>query len=152
MRRNLDWRLLVTGVLAAGSVLGLAACGDDDGDDSGSAATEGTVADPATDDTATDDTATDDTGDAGAEEGPAGGEIIIEGFAFTEDVTVPAGSDVSVENADGATHTVTSDSDAWEALRLGGGESGSFVAPSEAGEYPYFCEIHPSMEATLVVE
>jgi plastocyanin len=125
-------------LLAFGLLLPLAACSDDD---DGGAITE----DP-TEETAdtTAPPADDDGGDAGA-------AISIEGFAFT-DATAAAGAAVEVTNDDGTAHTVTSDDDAWDAVELDGGASGSFDAPTEAGDYAFHCDIHPTMTGTLTVE
>lgn len=138
-------------LLAAGLVLGLGACGDDgDGDDAsapvyddGSAVTTagGGSAEP---DTGATSETTAAAGDAADSDG-----IVIADFAFNS-VTVAAGASVSVINEDNTSHTVTSDDGAFDAT-LGGGESGEFTAPSEPGEYPYYCEIHRSMTGTLTV-
>ena len=34
---------------------------------------------------------------------------------------------------------------------IGGGESGSLVAPTAPGSYAFFCALHPSMTGTLTV-
>jgi plastocyanin len=120
--------LLTAGLLAVG------ACGDDDGDD-GAADTSGVG----------------DQGDQVEGGDGGGGGLVISGFAFP-DVTAAAGSTVAVTNEDGASHTVTSDDDAWEEVQVGGGGTGELTAPSEPGDYAFHCEIHPSMTGTLVVE
>lgn len=128
--------VLVAGTFAFALALGLGACSDDGGDDG---TTETTVAGGTGED------------DDGAAAGDA--TITIEGFAFN-DLTVAPGAEVSVTNADSAPHTVTSDADAWEEVRVGGDESGTFTAPAEPGSYAYFCAVHGagSMSGTLVVE
>jgi plastocyanin len=129
-------------LVAVGLLLPLGACGDDDDDDAGgSETTEAT--DAATD--ATD--APDDTGVPGG----AGAGLVIEDFTFGE-ASATAGGTLAVTNADGAPHTVTSDDDAWDELRVEGGTEGELTVPSEAGEYAFHCEIHPTMTGTLVVE
>jgi plastocyanin len=130
-------------LLAFGLVLPLAACSDDDDGGAITEDTTDTTAPPAADDS--DDDSGDDSGDSG------GAAISIEGFAFT-DATVAAGAAVEVANADGTAHTVSSDDDAWEAVRLDGGASGSFDAPADAGDYAFHCDIHPTMTGTLTVE
>jgi plastocyanin len=131
------WKRTGAAALAVTGLLVLGACGDDgdDGDDDASGGGEGTEA----------------PGDTGGGE-PAGGDgLTISGFSFS-DTTAAAGATVAVTNEDSATHTVTSDDDAFEELSLGGGESGELTAPSEPGEYAFHCEIHTTMTGTLVVE
>jgi len=113
----------------AGILLGLAACGDDD-DDTSSGTTETTQ----------------------AEDGGSGGNATLDVTEFQfEDVTVAAGGTVAVTNDSGAAHTFTADDgDFDEPLPVG--ETVDVQAPSAPGEYPYHCEIHPSMKATLTVQ
>lgn len=135
--RNSTWnrrRALALPLLAAGLALSLAACGDDDEDDA-----------------ATDEGTEEGAPEEEGEEGGAADGLVIEGFTFPEH-SVAAGDTVSVTNEDGAPHTVTSDDDAWDEVEIGGGGTGEFAAPSEAGEYAYHCEIHTTMTGTLVVE
>lgn len=116
--------------------LALAACGDDD--DAGTDTGTGTGTE-ATDTTA----AADGGGDAA--------EVTISGSAFDpEELTVAAGSTISISNEDGFGHTFTSDDGGFD-VDLGGGETGEATAPSDAGEYEFHCEIHPSMTGTLTV-
>ena len=126
------WFLRVLAVLALSSLL-LAACGDDD-DDSG--------------------------GGGGGEsaEAPGPGEVHLQDVAFDpEEITVAAGDEVTWENLDGTDHTVTAGTpDAPEEAAfdedLAGGDSVSSPFP-DAGEFPYFCEIHPDqMQGTVIVE
>lgn len=127
-------------ILAAGALFALGACSDDDDSDSGND-TETTEA--------PDGGETTEPGGEGAETEGAGLEI--QDFSFG-DATAAAGSTLTVSNADGAPHTVTSDDDAWEVLRVEGGSDGELAVPAEAGEYAFHCDIHPTMTGTLVVE
>ena len=113
----------------AGILMGLAACGDDD-DDVSSGTTQSTE----------------------AESGGDGGDATLDVTEFKfEDVSVSAGGTVSVTNDSGAAHTFTADDgDFDEALPVG--ETVDVQAPSAPGEYPFHCEIHPSMKATLTVQ
>ncbi|MGH9186282.1 MAG: cupredoxin domain-containing protein [Acidimicrobiales bacterium] len=133
-KNPLRWVLAV--LLVVGLGVALAACGDDDDD----AATETT----APDDTTT--TAPADDGDGGET-----ATLAISGFAFPEDLTVPAGAAITIENADSAPHTVTADDGDFD-VSIDGGTEGELAAPSEPGEYAYHCNIHSSMVATLIVE
>jgi plastocyanin len=66
-------------------------------------------------------------------------------------VTVSVGDTVTWRNTDDVPHTSTSDDGAWDSGALAPGEEFSFTF-EEAGTYPYFCEFHPGMEGTVVVQ
>ncbi|MET1000824.1 MAG: cupredoxin domain-containing protein [Acidimicrobiia bacterium] len=104
--------------------LGLAACGGDDDDD-----------------------------DAASDNGGGGVEaaVLIEGFAFDVQSPVEGGAEFTVANGDSATHTFTSDDDAWDAAEIAGDTEAQVIAPSEAGDYAFHCTIHPNMTGTLTV-
>jgi plastocyanin len=96
-----------------------------------------------------------DTTDATTDAAPAAATVVAEGIAFTtSSLTVPAGTAVTFENADGVPHTVTSgapgaETDVFgEDLPAGGTAT---VTVAEPGTYAYFCQIHPAMTAELVV-
>ena len=62
------------------------------------------------------------------------------------------GDEITWTNVDGTSHTVTSndDSGVLDSGNVSGG--GTFSATfDEAGEFTYFCEIHPQMEGTVTV-
>ncbi len=124
------------GLAAAGAVvLALSACGGDD--DSPSAATGDTSA-----------AATTDTGGAPA---PDGTDVTIADFAFSPDtLDVAVGTTVVWTNDDPTTHTVTADDDSFGSDGLGQGDSFEHTFDT-AGEHTYHCNIHPSMQATIVV-
>jgi plastocyanin len=94
----------------------------------------------------------DDGDDGGDEAGDGAGDadVTITEFQYS-DITVSAGDEVVIANESGAEHTFTSEDDAFEEATIPAGEQGTVSAPSEAGEYPFFCEIHPSMQATMTV-
>jgi plastocyanin len=108
--------------------LGLAACGGDDDD------------------------ASDDTANAAEGEGTsAGGDAYeITDIAYT-DVTASAGGSLAIANSSGAPHTFTADDGSFDVSIDADGEA-SVDVPAEPGDYPFHCEIHPSMEATLTAE
>ena len=106
------------------------------------------------DDEATDtDTSAEDTDDSasGGGGGGGGGTITIDAFKFTN-ATAAAGAEVAVDNKDGSAHTVTGDKDEFDSGNVDGGAKGKITAPDKAGEYPFHCDIHPSMKGTLTVE
>ena len=77
--------------------------------------------------------------------------ITIQGFAFgPATITIPVGTKVTWTNNDPATHTVTSDTGAFDSKNMANGASFSFTF-TQAGSYAYHCAIHPRMVATIVV-
>ena len=83
---------------------------------------------------------------------PAGAEaaITIADFTFSVPETVEPGAEITVTNEDTALHTVTADDGAFD-VAAPGGETVTFTAPTEPGEYAFHCGPHPDMVATLVV-
>jgi plastocyanin len=127
-------RTPLTSLLAV-ALIGFAGCGDDD-DDEPAATSGGTSAPAGTDGTAA----------------PAGGSgLTISGFAFPAGVSGAAGATITVVNDDPATHTVTADDGAFD-VEVGGGEQADLVLPDEPGTYAFHCNIHGSMQGSLVVE
>ncbi len=78
--------------------------------------------------------------------------ITIEDFMYSELEPVAPGTEITVENTDTAAHTVTVDGEGDFDVTIAPGESGTFTAPEEAGEYPYLCTFHAGMTTTLMVE
>jgi plastocyanin len=94
---------------------------------------------------------------APAENAPAGGnapraeKVEIENFAYNPDpVTIEEGGKVIWINRDSAPHTATSDDGGFDTGEL---EEGKLKSETfkEAGEFTYFCQIHPSMHGTVRV-
>jgi plastocyanin len=83
-----------------------------------------------------------------------GGEETVEiaDLAFSPDtLTVAVGTTVTWENSDSLPHTSTSEDEVWTSGTLGSGDEFS-VNFEQAGTFSYFCEIHPSMIGSVVVE
>lgn len=78
--------------------------------------------------------------------------ITIVDFEYETTGTIEPGAEVTLTNEDSVGHTVTSDEDGVFDVEVGPGETVTFTAPEEPGEYPYFCVPHPEMVSTLVVE
>ena len=78
------------------------------------------------------------------------GSITIESFSFGDPLTVSVGDPLLVVNEDGVPHTWTADDGVFDSGTLGSGESFEY-AFEEAGEYSFFCEIHPGMTGTITV-
>ena len=76
--------------------------------------------------------------------------IVIANFSFSE-ISVKAGSTVTVSNNDTTTHTVSADDGKSFDVRVDQGKSATFTAPSAAGTYKFHCKIHSTMHGTLTV-
>jgi plastocyanin len=78
--------------------------------------------------------------------------IEIRDFSFGGSRTVATGAVVQVSNADAAAHTLTAEGGAFDTGSVAKGTTVSFTAPAAPGTYEFFCEIHPSMTGSLVVD
>ena len=79
-------------------------------------------------------------------------EVKIDNFAFGPTViTVPVGSTVTWINRDDIPHTVVSTEKLFKSKVLDTDEKFSYTF-TKAGEYPYFCSIHPKMTGKVVVQ
>ena len=79
-------------------------------------------------------------------------EIKIDNFAFNPgSLAVTTGSKVSWTNHDDIPHNVISTNKLFASPVLDTGETFSHVFEN-AGEYPYYCSIHPKMTAALTVK
>ena len=112
--------------------------------------------------------ATVETGGSTGGTGGTGGTVSLKSLDFLpESVTVQAGTRVTWRNEEPITHTVTSGEvtgiDATSGLRSGEKPDHRFDARlpergsvfshtfAEPGTYPYYCDIHRGMNATVVV-
>lgn len=77
-------------------------------------------------------------------------QIIISGFDFGDATTVSVGDEVTVVNRDGSAHTWTSSDGAFDSGVISGGGSFSFTFDT-AGEFAFFCAIHPQMTGAITV-
>jgi plastocyanin len=83
--------------------------------------------------------------------GPGANEVWIQGMAFSPaTITVTAGTTITWTNKDAVSHTVTSNSGLFNSGNLSTNSTYSFTF-STAGSYSYYCAIHPSMTAKVVV-
>jgi plastocyanin len=85
---------------------------------------------------------------------PAQQAVTIDNFAFgPATLTVPRGTTVVWTNKDDDPHTVVNDGDAklFKSPALDTDESFTFTF-NEAGTFKYFCNIHPRMQGTVVVQ
>lgn len=126
-------------VLALAATAFLGACGGGDGDSSSAEASETSM--PA----------------AASPSTPAGSSepvVEIEKSRYSVDeVEVPAGTTVEWVNLDAVDHTVTSAEDSPIDFDSGTfGQDETFTQTfDEPGTYAYFCQIHPTMRASVVV-
>jgi plastocyanin len=92
--------------------------------------------------------------DQGAET-PAAAEVAVDirDFAYSPNpIEIAAGDTVTWTNQDEVPHTATGeDRDVLQSGTISPGASFSQVFP-EAGEFGYFCEFHPNMAGTVVVQ
>jgi len=121
--------------------LGFAACGGG-GDDETSTESGAATA-----------TTTESSGSEPAPSGEAQRSEKVEIVEFTygpDPVTVQAGGKVIWANRDAAPHTATADDGSFDTGTIDRDKLGSATF-KEAGTYPYFCEIHPTMHGTVEV-
>jgi plastocyanin len=77
--------------------------------------------------------------------------VSIVNFRFeSASVTINVGDTIRW-TVDSGTHTSTSATGVWNSGSKPTGEGFSFTF-NEAGNYSYFCSIHPRMQATITVE
>ena len=127
MKRHTAPLLLVIGLLVV-------ACGDSGGD---------------TTTTAVPDTSAPDTSAPGGSAGEA--TITIADFTFDGPSTVAVGDTIEVVNEDTVGHTWTATGGEFNSGTLATGDTFEFTF-EEAGEFDYFCSIHPDMTGTITVE
>lgn len=79
-------------------------------------------------------------------------EVKIDNFSFgPATLTVAPGTTVTWVNRDDIPHTVVSTDSVFKSKVLDTDEKFSFTF-TKAGNYPYFCSIHPKMTATVIVK
>ena len=78
--------------------------------------------------------------------------VAISNFSFSPaTITVKAGASVTWTNKDSTTHTVTSDTGAFDSGHLSPGATFNFTFAS-SGNFTYHCAIHSTMKGTVIVE
>ncbi|WP_114905407.1 plastocyanin/azurin family copper-binding protein [Ornithinimicrobium murale] len=77
--------------------------------------------------------------------------ITIADFEYATTGTIEPGAEVTVTNQDEVGHTVTSDEEGFFDVEVGPGETVTFTAPDEPGDYSYHCIPHPAMVSVLTV-
>lgn len=97
------------------------------------------------------------TNNAGNTVTPGSNEILITGFAFSPaSKTISVGTTIKWINKDNSTHTVTSGIPGTPSGIFNSGnfgQNGEFSFKfDQAGTFKYFCNIHTSMTATIIVQ
>lgn len=85
---------------------------------------------------------------------PAGNvvEVKVDNFSFSpQTITIKPGTTVIWTNRDDIPHTVVSDDKVFKSKVLDTDEKFSFTF-DKAGNFPYFCSIHPKMTGTVIVQ
>jgi plastocyanin len=73
--------------------------------------------------------------------------VAIRDFAFAPgNLQVPTGAKVTWTNYDDAPHTATAKDGSWDTGILNKGDTKT-ITFDKAGEYEYYCKVHPSMIA-----
>jgi plastocyanin len=88
----------------------------------------------------------------GAKGEPGPNEVWIQGMAFNPStITVAAGTTITWTNKDAVAHTVTSKNGLFESgtINTNGIFNNTF---NTIGTYPYYCAVHPTMTATVIVK
>ena len=91
--------------------------------------------------------------EAGGDAAAGSMAVEIKDFAFNPpEITVPVGGSITWNNGDAAPHTATGlDREALQSGAISPGESFT-QAFDTAGTVEYFCEFHPNMKGSIVVE
>ncbi|MEX0755557.1 MAG: cupredoxin domain-containing protein [Actinomycetota bacterium] len=135
---------IVLALLLLLSMFGAAACGGDSGEAEDTPANEAVgEEDPA----GTEGQEPEDDGDSGQGDDT----IVAEGLAFSPtSLTIASGTQIEVDNEDSTEHTFTIDGTAIDE-DLAADTDVQVTIDLEAGDYDWFCKIHPSMTGTLTV-
>ena len=80
----------------------------------------------------------------------AGATVLIDGFEFAEVADAAVGEEVVVLNQDATSHTWTSTDGSFDSGTIAGGGTFTFTFDT-AGEYSFFCSIHPSMTGSITI-
>jgi plastocyanin len=78
--------------------------------------------------------------------------VSIRDFAFAPgNLQVPVGATVTWTNYDDAPHTATAKDGSWDTGILSKGDTKT-ITFDKAGEYQYYCKVHPNMVGRLTVQ
>ncbi len=85
---------------------------------------------------------------------PISGQASVDISSFTfapQTLTVTVGTTVTWTNNDSAPHTVTSKNDVFDSPTLSRGDTFSYTF-DQKGTFDYYCKIHTTMTAKIIVE
>jgi plastocyanin len=82
--------------------------------------------------------------------GAADATLEVDSIAYS-DVTAPAGGTLEIDNTSGVAQTFTAGDGSFD-VSYGADETVDVNVPTDPGEYPFHCNIHASMTATLTVD
>lgn len=88
-------------------------------------------------------------GCAGEDRAPTA-TITIQGLSFGAPVSVAVGEALTIRNADTVSHTWTAVDFSFNSSNISPGDDHIHTFDA-AGEYPFFCEIHPTMSGSVTV-
>src|SRR5579863_3563181 len=79
-------------------------------------------------------------------------EVKVDNFSFSpQTITISPGTTVIWTNRDDIPHTVVSDDKVFKSKVLDTDEKFSFTF-DKAGNFPYFCSVHPKMTGKVIVQ
>jgi plastocyanin len=79
-------------------------------------------------------------------------EVKVDNFSFSpQTITIAPGTTVIWTNRDDIPHTVVSDDKVFKSKVLDTDEKFSFTF-DKAGNFPYFCSVHPKMTGKVIVQ
>jgi plastocyanin len=79
-------------------------------------------------------------------------EVKVDNFSFSpQTITIAAGTTVIWTNRDDIPHTVVSDDKVFKSKVLDTDEKFSYTF-DKAGDFPYFCSVHPKMTGKVIVQ
>jgi plastocyanin len=79
-------------------------------------------------------------------------QVDIKSYAFSpQSLTIKPGTTVTWTNSDSVPHTVTANDKSFDSGTLNSGGAYAFTF-TEPGTYTYYCQIHPSMKGTIIVQ
>ncbi|MGV9799336.1 cupredoxin domain-containing protein [Mycobacterium sp. NPDC003449] len=87
-----------------------------------------------------------------AEPAPGGPSITIRGMGFSGPLTVAPGATITIVNDDEVEHSVTSRTKDLFDVHVDGKQRATLTAPTEPGDYAFYCIYHPAMKGTLTVK
>ena len=144
--------------VAAATLLTLSACGSSTSSSSSGSASQSASASPSkkmtmkmSDSPSASSSPSKSASSKAAKPAAAAAMITIKDYKFSVPSSVKPGQTIMIMNADSEAHTVTADSGNAFDINVPGSGSAMFKAPAKAGAFPFHCNYHAQMTATLKV-